>query len=456
MLIAHMADVHLGKRLYGLEWYEEQLMKHFEEAVDAAIREHVDALVISGDLFDEARPPNRVLKRASDIIRSASSKGIRVYITTGDHDTPKSVDVPPTALLRDAIAPQPGEHFFVDRVQADGREYFFVGLAHARLRHHESGREAFVRHLRRALEGAPRDSVLIMHQNIVEFFNLERGISLADIPTTPKYVAMGHLHMRIVHRRHAKGGVQVIAYPGSLEILDAAELEEFRKNGKGFYLVDLSGDEPSLQKVDVRVTPFEAVSTRMPSGREELERHVRGSLARMRGLLGEGSRGILLVELHLEPGALLAPDAELSRRVERIAREVLGEAASYLHIKTKVKMEKERLADGITSLVPQRSEASDEVELLADHLAGLLPGASDEERRRIARDVLHLVDLVLEERAEEALKVADELRRNRQLYSRLVGVLSSAQASRAASAAGSRPESPRRASGKDGLARWLG
>ena len=68
MLIAHLADTHIGLRQYGLTWREEDIYERFREAIGVAVREGVDAILISGDMFDRARPPIRAIRVALDTL----------------------------------------------------------------------------------------------------------------------------------------------------------------------------------------------------------------------------------------------------------------------------------------------------------------------------------------------------------------------------------------------------
>ena len=44
-----------------------------------------------------------------------------------------------------------------------------------------------------------------------------------------------------------------LAYPGSTEIWRSNEFEGYKKNGKGFYLVDIGGDIPEIEKIDLKL-----------------------------------------------------------------------------------------------------------------------------------------------------------------------------------------------------------
>jgi len=44
-----------------------------------------------------------------------------------------------------------------------------------------------------------------------------------------------------------------LAYPGSIEIWRSNEYEGYKKNGKGFYMVDVGGDQPEIEKIDLKL-----------------------------------------------------------------------------------------------------------------------------------------------------------------------------------------------------------
>jgi len=75
--LLHMSDVHLGS---GVDAREEQA---FASAVDVAIERDVDAVLVSGDLFDHARVSDDVLEwTANELDRLARP----VVLLTGNHD----------------------------------------------------------------------------------------------------------------------------------------------------------------------------------------------------------------------------------------------------------------------------------------------------------------------------------------------------------------------------------
>lgn len=87
----HIGDVHLDTRFLCRtprlrERLREALRTAFERAVDCAVREEVDALLIAGDLFDGDRLSYRTEAFLVDQLRRLDSHGITTIYVSGNHD----------------------------------------------------------------------------------------------------------------------------------------------------------------------------------------------------------------------------------------------------------------------------------------------------------------------------------------------------------------------------------
>jgi len=84
MKFAHMGDCHLGG------WRQPELkelnFKSFQTAVDKCIREKIDFLLITGDLFDNPYPSIDTLKDSFQEFRKLKDSGIPVFLIAGSHD----------------------------------------------------------------------------------------------------------------------------------------------------------------------------------------------------------------------------------------------------------------------------------------------------------------------------------------------------------------------------------
>lgn len=87
MRFLHTADWHLGREIHGAD-----LTPAFEQwadhVVDLVASEGVDALFISGDVYDRAVPPVAMVELLSDTL-SRLLEHTRVIMTSGNHDSPQ-------------------------------------------------------------------------------------------------------------------------------------------------------------------------------------------------------------------------------------------------------------------------------------------------------------------------------------------------------------------------------
>ncbi|MCR5319178.1 MAG: exonuclease SbcCD subunit D [Treponema sp.] len=86
MKFIHTADLHLGKTVNGFSMLEDQ--RHILSAiVDAVGREKPDALVIAGDIYDKAVPPEDAVQLFEDFLEDVSGMGVSVLAVSGNHDS---------------------------------------------------------------------------------------------------------------------------------------------------------------------------------------------------------------------------------------------------------------------------------------------------------------------------------------------------------------------------------
>lgn len=92
--ILHTSDWHLGRALYGQKRYEE-----FDALLDWMINtlqtQHVDVLLIAGDVFDSGTPSNRAMQQYYRFLTRVSGTHCRhVVIIGGNHDSPTFLNAP--------------------------------------------------------------------------------------------------------------------------------------------------------------------------------------------------------------------------------------------------------------------------------------------------------------------------------------------------------------------------
>lgn len=90
MKFLHTSDLHIGKKLYEAQLYEDQ--KHMlGELHRIALAEQVDAVVIAGDLYDRSMPPTEAVELLDDFLTELVREKIPVIMISGNHDSPERV-----------------------------------------------------------------------------------------------------------------------------------------------------------------------------------------------------------------------------------------------------------------------------------------------------------------------------------------------------------------------------
>ncbi len=255
MRFIHTSDWHLGRTFHGQNLLSDQ------EAVllalaDLAVEHQVDAVLISGDLYDRAVPGPEAVQTASRILGRIRAAGITVVAIAGNHDSG-----PRLGAFRDFLAAG-GLHLGTSAgevdtpaVLADAHGQVVVypvpflepDLLRARWDlPPRSGHQAVLARamdlVRADLAGRPPGtrSVVLAHAFVVGGLagDSERSIAVggvecvsADVFAGFDYVALGHLH-----RSQVLG--ERIRYSGSPLPYSFSEGDQ----EKGVWLVDLAAD----------------------------------------------------------------------------------------------------------------------------------------------------------------------------------------------------------------------
>jgi DNA repair exonuclease SbcCD nuclease subunit len=223
----------MGIRQYNLDEREEDFYAAFHESVDKIIGSRCDFVVHSGDLFDEPRPQVRAMVEARDAIDRLLEAEIPIFAIAGNHDIlMRKGAVPPHALYKklEMLTPKNPTREF-EGVLICGLPY------HSKV--HSNALKEKLKELKKEAKKYDK-SILALHQGIDKYFGLEYELKIGDVPHGFDYYALGHIHKRI---EDDFGGGKLV-YPGSTEIWRIDELGDYKKNGKGFVVVDASNFEP--------------------------------------------------------------------------------------------------------------------------------------------------------------------------------------------------------------------
>ncbi len=216
----HLADLHLGAKTSYLGSRATErgrdFLEAFKRAVDFAIREEIDFLVIAGDFFDTPNPSDETLRFAIAELKKLYQANIPVILTPGNHDAigmPGSVYTDPNSEIRRLVN-------FVD---TPNPRHVATEIIHGELVHFYSMAWDFQRSKPpfddfHALD-EPGYHIAVLHGTLEEgrftdVHSREVPLKLSNLSETcMDYIALGHIH---APQEHAAGPIPVV-YPGTLE-----------------------------------------------------------------------------------------------------------------------------------------------------------------------------------------------------------------------------------------------
>jgi DNA repair protein SbcD/Mre11 len=344
MRFVHTADWHLGRLFHSRHLTGDQAVA-LDGLVPLMEGLGADALVIAGDVFDRAVPPQDAVRLLNRVLASvALDLGVAVVMIAGNHDSADRLGYL-SELVRGSgvhvVGRVGGKLLPAELRGRDGTEVRFWPLAYtdpetARedlcrddLHTHEEVVAAQLEAIARGTDGGVRD-VLVGHAFVSGCAQSESERELTvggssavspDLFTGFDYVALGHLHSR------QAAGSDRIRYSGSLLKYSFGE----------------SGQEKSVTVVDLGPNGELAVGeATLPIARDV--RRVRGTFDEILALEVDDRLAAAYVEVVLadvEP----VPDAAerlrqrfpelLSVRREATEREVFGPAAGSAGMKTR-------------------------------------------------------------------------------------------------------------------------
>ena len=93
MKFFHLGDLHIGKHLYYYSLMEDQKYA-LEQVIEAAKREHPDAVLISGDIYDKATPSAEAVRLLDWFLTELSriEPQIAILMIAGNHDSGEKLE----------------------------------------------------------------------------------------------------------------------------------------------------------------------------------------------------------------------------------------------------------------------------------------------------------------------------------------------------------------------------
>ncbi len=257
MKFAHLSDCHIGG------WREPKLRdantKSFILAIDTCLKEKVDFILISGDLFNTAVPGIDSLKMAVEQLKKVKDTGIPVYYIAGSHDFSPSgktmLDVLEHAGL--AVNVARGEELADNRIKLHFTVDEKTGAKITGMIGKKGGLETnyYYQLAKEYLENEPGFKIFLFHSALAELKPKELeemdAMAVSLMPAGFDYYAGGHVH---VVDRQTIGAYKNIVYPGPIFPNNFSEVEKL-KHGS-FVIVN----DGNIQHIALPVHPTVCIS----------------------------------------------------------------------------------------------------------------------------------------------------------------------------------------------------
>lgn len=86
MKFVHLSDLHIGKSVKDFSMIEDQRFI-LNQIIDIVIREKVDVVLISGDVYDRTIPSEDAVRLFDDFIYKLSEVPVKILLISGNHDS---------------------------------------------------------------------------------------------------------------------------------------------------------------------------------------------------------------------------------------------------------------------------------------------------------------------------------------------------------------------------------
>ena len=251
MLFSHIADTHLGLVQYGSNEREQDVYDVFNQAIDRSIKDNVDFVIFAGDIFHVPNPNGTAVIQMGNALKRLKQNNIDSFFILGDHDISR---------IRGTPIPYIYHNLEFSKYIGNGKpiEYkgiMLVGLDKIRKNEMSQYEETFS-NLDKSVEKISGHKILVLHQGITEFNKFAGELQSTDLPKNFTYYAMGHLHDKDIKQFNHLNGP--IAYPGSIELTTSEGIKETKK---GFFEVDISGNEAIPNWIELDTRPQFSVNT---------------------------------------------------------------------------------------------------------------------------------------------------------------------------------------------------
>lgn len=202
MKFLHCSDLHLGKRQIGTAEYSkkrfEDFFVSFEYFLDFAIDKHLDAILLTGDIFDKKELSPEILERTERLFQKAVANHLKIILIEGNHDNISNpLDSWLIYLINKGLAERPyfervEDKYIFHSIELNNIEFFGLGYMGAFA-------NEIISEFAKYLESNPSDQqrIALMHTAIVNNDILNGTISSDTIKLLENkliYIGGGHIH----------------------------------------------------------------------------------------------------------------------------------------------------------------------------------------------------------------------------------------------------------------------
>jgi DNA repair protein SbcD/Mre11 len=260
MRLLHTSDWHLGRSFHREDLLGAQAT-FVDHLVETVRDENVDAVLVSGDVYDRALPPVDAVRLCNEALGRLAAL-TRVVLIAGNHDSAQRLgfgadlmDAAGVHVRTDLAAV--GRPIMIGDAAIYGIPYLEPELVRGPWELDERGHTAALAEAMRRIRtdaaalppGTP--TVVLAHAFVTggQASDSERDISVGGAAHVPAgvfdgvgYAALGHLHGRQIMTERVRYCGSPLAYSFSEE-----------RQRKGYWLVDLRGDEVSAEFAEAPV-----------------------------------------------------------------------------------------------------------------------------------------------------------------------------------------------------------
>lgn len=254
---AHLSDLHIGKIVNGFKMLEDQKIILGNIVADIG-RENVDAVFISGDVYDKALPSAEAVELFDFFLSSLNSLGVEVFLISGNHDSSERLSFAHSILDCMRVHISPTYSGSVPRYDLpDNISVFllpFIKPFEVSRLFPEEEILSYTDALRVALSQADVDpvrfNILLSHQFVTgSSLSGSEEVSVGGLDNVDysvfdafDYVALGHIHRS---QRIYRDGIR---YSGSIMKYSFSEAEDV----KSFLVLEVEGkDDISIREVPI-------------------------------------------------------------------------------------------------------------------------------------------------------------------------------------------------------------